>query len=253
MSEILDNQNITNRHRKTFFFLRRLKKLFASFGTVIAMILVLLGIAFGITRTSAFSLQDIEIIGDFKNINLGEVKKLAPISLGTNLFNIPLKEVEQNILKLKWVQSVSVRRQVPHTLWIYVKEHKPKAILLEQKLYFVSDEGKVFKEVEQEATRDLPVLTGFQKEDSLDKALSFIDFLEAQVDFSVFGLSEIHYNEASGFSIVTLTGPMEVKLGSENFETKLNRLKIVWAHLKTKVGRVRGIDLDYEDRAFVKL
>ena len=156
-------------------------------------------------------------------------------------------------MKLAWVQSVSVRRQAPHILWIHVKEQIPKAIFLADKLYFVSTDAVVFKEVEKEETRDLPVLTGFRKEDSLTDAVKLIDFFEGDHDFGLFGLSEIHYNEAVGFSIVTLTGPMEIKLGRENFEIKLNRLKNIWNHLKPKVGVVRGMDLDYDDKAFVKI
>ncbi len=253
MNEILENQAIVKRHRRFFFLLRRMKKMLHGGGYLCAALLLITGIGFGIARSPIFYLQHIEITGDFKNIALEEIKRSAQVEEGTNLFRIPLGRVEKNIARLRWVHSVFVRRQMPHSHWITVKEYKPKAILLSDKLYFVSDEGKVFKEVEQEGMRDLPVLTGFEKQDSFKEVLSLIDFFESKLDFSVFGLSEIHYNDAIGFSAVTLTGPIEIKLGRENLEAKLNRFKTIWAYLKKKAGPIRGVDLDYEDKAFVKL
>lgn len=253
MGEILENQTIVRRHRKIFFLLRRLRRATRNFGSLFVLLVTMAGISFGVTRSTIFSIQHIEIIGDFRNVRSEEVSARALVKPGVNLFRLSLKEVEKKIAAMPWVESVFVRRQIPHTLWIHVKEYKPKAILLSDRLYFVSDKGKVFKKVEQEGTRDLPVLTGFGKEDSFENILSLIDFFDSKLDFSLFGLSEIHYNEATGFSIVTLMGPMEIKLGKENLSAKLHRFKTVWAYLKPKVSAIRGIDLDYEDRAFVKL
>ena len=206
-----------------------------------------------VLHTSYFTLQKIEVAGSLKELTHDAVVLSSRLPLGKNIFNISLDEVEKNVLQLPWVMSVSVRRETPHTIWIYVKEQKPKALLLEDTLYFVSENGVVFKEVQTESQRDLPVLTGLSKSKPLTKALQLIKILESNQDFELFGLSEIHYNDVTGFSVVTLLGPMEIKLGKENFESKINRLKIVWPELSAKLGRVKGIDLDYEDKVFVKL
>lgn len=253
MSPVLENQNVTKRHRSLFVLVRKIKRPLFRFSSVLSLCLAVLGLVWGVTQSSSFSLQTIDIVGDFQNISQAEIQKAADVAPGKNLFQIPLKEVEKNILTLKWVDQVLIRRQIPHTLWIHVKEHEPQALLLDKRLYFVSKEGAVFKEVEKEAIRDLPVITGLSSESSLSEALHFINFFEANDDFSVFGLSEIHYNDATGFSFVTLTGPMEIKLGRENFEEKLGRLQKIWTGVKPELGAIKGIDLDYEERAFVKL
>lgn len=253
MNDVLENQNIVKRQRPLFVLVRRVKRHFLSVSFVLLPFLVVLGLAWGITQSGTFALQKVDIVGDFQNVSLEEIQKAADLSLERNLFQISLKEIEKNILTLKWVDQVLIRRQIPHALWIHVKEQSPKALLLDERLYFVSKEGAVFKEVEREAIRDLPVITGLKKEEALQEALHCIDFFSARDDFSVFGLSEIHYNEPTGFSFVTMTGPMEIKLGRENFEKKLDRLQTIWSRLKPELGRIKGIDLDYEDRAFVKL
>lgn len=253
MNNVLENQNIVKRHRSLFILVRKVKRVLLRVSYVLLPVLVVLGLAWGITQSGTFALQKVDIVGDFQNVSLEEIQKAADLSLERNLFQISLQKIEKNILTLKWVDQVLIRRQVPHALWIHVKEHEPRALLLDKRLYFVSKEGTVFKEVERETIRDLPVITGLKKEDAMREVLHLIDFFSARDDFSVFGLSEIHYNEPAGFSFVTMTGPTEIRLGRENFEKKLDRLQTIWSRVKPELGRIKGVDLDYEDRAFVKL
>lgn len=253
MNVILDRQDVVWKPRRLQFLVKRMKGLLALASALFLVLLVGFGVWLGVLRSSYFALKQIEIVGDLRELSMQQVFEATNISLGKNLFRVSLKRVEQNILRLPWVASVSIRRQAPDTIWIHVREQKAKALLLVDKLYFVSAGGHVFKEVEQEKGRDLPVLTGFGTEGPLTKALELIDFFEEKHDFGVFGISEIHYNGSTGFSIVTLKGPMEIRLGRENFEAKLTRLKTIWSHLEPRLGRVRGIDLDYSDKAFVKL
>lgn len=250
----INNQVIVKRpkHRARRLF----KKVLASFGVSHLLFLILLAIIpvwMGVKHSSYFALQKIEVAGDLKQTSAQEVIKAANVALGQNLFDVFLKEIEKNVLKLQWVRSVSVRRHSPETLWIHVNEQKPIALLLSDKLYFISQDGHPFKEVDKEVERDLPVITGFEKGDLLDSPLQLIHFFESNPHFDVFGLSEIHYNDATGFSIVTLSGPIEIRLGRGNFEEKLAQFQTIWSKLGPRLGRIKGIDLDYEDRVFVKL
>lgn len=254
MSPILENQEIAKKPRHTLK--RFFKKSARSFKWIQSLALIFSAgyiIWFGVSKSPYFAVQKIEVAGELKHLDLHSIIQASQVPLGINLFRLSLAKVEQNVSKLPWVEAVSVRRQAPSTLWIHVREQKPVALLLVGRLYFVSGEGVVFKEVEQEPGRDLPVLTGFNKDDSLAPAVRLLRFLEQDPHFEMFGLSEIHYNDAAGFSVVTLLGPMEVRLGRENFDIKIGKLKTIWSELGPKLGRVRGIDLDYEDRAFVKL
>lgn len=254
MSPILENQEIAKkpRHRLRRFWKQArtpLRFVSAAGGVVLAGCLLW----FGLCASSCFDLKKIEIVGDLKQLKAQDVSGMLDLKPGTNIFRISLKDVGKNVAKLAWVHSVSVRRQAPDTLWIHVREQRPGALLLDGKLFFVSEEGVVFKEVGQELCRDLPVLTGFSKTGSMKEAMELIRFLENSADFDLFGLSEIHYDDANGFSIVTLAGPMEIKLGKGSIETKIGRLKKIWPGVQASLGHVKGIDLDYEDRVFVKL
>lgn len=254
MNAMLHHQVILKRPAK------RLKKLIRKFSNYFKWLSVLAGAfaflflgRFLLTSAPCFALNRIEVVGDLRGLTDVEILRASGLSLKNNLFSLSLKEIEKNILKLPWARSVSVRREIPSTLWIHVREQSPRAILLDKKLYFVSKEGAAFKEVEGEPDRDLPVITGLRRGDSLLDAIRLVEFLKEIPNFEVFGLSEIHYNEATGFSIVTLSKPMEIRFGHGNFEAKMGRFKNLWSRWKNRLGPIRGIDLDYEDRAFVKL
>ncbi|MBI4125121.1 MAG: FtsQ-type POTRA domain-containing protein [Deltaproteobacteria bacterium] len=251
MNGILGQQEVRRRPRGVIF--RRYRLLFKRAGLLACLIGSGYGLWWGVTHAATFALRQIEVVGRLEKVTMQEIVEAADLHTGVNLFSLNLQAVEAKILRLPWIRSVSIRRQVPGTLWIHVIEQRPKALLLDGRLYFVSDEGAVFKGLEREPDRDLPVITGMKGGEDLQTALRLIDFFEEKNDLGVFGLSEIHYNAAAGYSVVTLQGPLEVKLGRVDFEKKLERLKKIWADLTARTPGLRGIDLNYDEKAIVKL
>ncbi|MBI4223824.1 MAG: FtsQ-type POTRA domain-containing protein [Deltaproteobacteria bacterium] len=251
MNGILGQQEVRRRSRGVLF--RRYRLLFKRAGFLACLIGSGYGLWWGLTHASTFALRQIEVVGRLEKVTMQEIVEAAGLHAGVNLFSLNLQGVEAKTLRLPWIRSVSIRRQVPATLWIHVTEQKPKALLLDDQLFFVSEEGLVFKRLEGETNRDLPVITGMKGDQSLKIPLQLIDLFEEQHDLGVFGLSEIHYNAATGYSVVTLKGPLEVKLGRVDFEKKLERLKKIWADLAVRTPGLRGIDLNYDEKAIVKL
>lgn len=254
MNMVLGQQVIAKRRRRRIYFLAKQlqRPLRHGFHLLLAFSLTL-AIWLGLTHSSYFALKKVEVVGGLRVLSAQEILTAANVPASINLFRIPLSEVERNILNQPWVESVSIRRQIPNLLWIHIKEYQPKALLLDKELSFVSAEGKPFKKVETESERNFVVLTGFQNRAVIPQALELIEFFEKKVELGLFGLAEIHYNDANGFSLVTLKGPMEIKLGKQNFEEKLKRFVVVWNQLRAKLGSMRGIDLNEEHKAFVKL
>lgn len=253
MKGMLGKQPIIKRpKRRLKRLLKRISPYGGGFRAGVFLAAFILLIAWRVGASRSFAIQKIEVVGRLKHLSAEEVQKATGVHLEENLFHISLSTVENNVLKLPWVRSVSVRRQVPETLWIHIKEHQPLALVLKEQLYFLSEDGLLFKKVENETMRDLPVVTGID-EKNLQEVVQLLIFFRQLSDFEVFGLSEIHYNDAIGYSIVTLSGPMEIRLGRDDFETKIRRLKKIWAAIEPRFQRVHGIDLNYEDRAFVKL
>lgn len=253
MNRLLHQQAVTRRYGLARRLGRRWRRPIRWIFGLGSLILLAGGLAWGVRWSPYFRLHKVEVVGSLHVLTVPQIEAAAGVAVGVPLFQIALSQVEKNVAALPWVASVWVRREIPDRLWIHVQEETPKALLLRDRLYYLSNQGKVFKPVEQEPQRNLPVVIGWPDSRSFDLALRLIDFFETESDFSLFGLSEIHYNEATGLGLVTLTGPMEIQLGEENIWEKLNRLPVLWPQVQAKWGRVRGVDLNYDDRALVKL
>lgn len=250
--QVVDRDRSEKIKRALLKLLRPLKSL-RRFVWVPCLLLVIALSGAALKASPVFSVRSIEVSGNLKYLSVPEVVTASGVAMGENLLRLPLLEVEKKVAALKWVRDVSVRREMPSRLWIHVTEEEPRGLLLSDKLYYLSREGVAFKEVETERYRNLPVITGTSRREEIVEALQILQQIEAEREMDLFGLSEIRFDPVLGYSLITLSGPMEILLGRTEIGKKIARLKDVWTSYGQKLGKVRGIDLNYEDRAFVKL
>lgn len=252
-TEVLNHQTILKAPRKRRKFFLHFQKRWGKFLSLISLFVFVFILGFVLVNHPYFVIQETQVVGELSELSVDQILKSAELTKGANLFKVSLKRIEQNILTLPWVSHVSVRRQIPSTLWIHVKEKKAKALLLDKDLYFISEQGDVFKKVEMEKVRDLPVLTGLKREENLEGALKLLSLFEEETFFETLGVSEVYYHPTVGFSVMTLSNPMHFYFGKENFREKLSRLQKIWPEVEKQVGRVRGIDFEDVNKIFIKL
>ena len=98
---------------------------------------------------------------DLKDFVTGMVRP----AVGTNLFEIHLRDIRANLLRTPCIKSVSVSRCLPRTLEIAVTERIPVARLGnprdDQRCLVVDDEGVVFMLRSRSRAGILPVITGY--------------------------------------------------------------------------------------------
>jgi cell division protein FtsQ len=93
------------------------------------------------------------------------IKDSVFIQEGENLFKLSFPELESRIRHLAWVKKVSLRKQFPHTLVIYVEETAPKALLrFNKRLFLVASDGKLLEEIQEKSTSFLPVIVGSKRQ-----------------------------------------------------------------------------------------
>lgn len=193
-------------------------------------------------------------------------KLLADIGIdpGSDVLNIDLKEVERGLLRDPFVKSAEIIRVLPDTLLINIVERKPMAILRDEEPWYVDDQAIPFKTVEaSEGDRfDYAVLTGVPRgsmdastyRDSVIKqSLSILNLLVSGKIVGGGEVSEINFSEIYGFSMYLGRKPVRVVLGFEDIREKLSRLKEILTRLKNRLALVSLIDLDYEEKAVVRL
>ncbi|MBO7258114.1 MAG: FtsQ-type POTRA domain-containing protein, partial [Alphaproteobacteria bacterium] len=85
------------------------------------------------------TLKNVSIEGHYRT-TAEEVNEVLNLVQGMDILGIDLAVVQNQIAELPWVDSVSVERHLPDTVYIRITEKKPIAIWQHNKTYFPLDE-----------------------------------------------------------------------------------------------------------------
>lgn len=85
------------------------------------------------------SLQNVSIEGHNRT-TAEEVNQVLNLARGMDILDVDLSVVQNQIAELPWVDSVSVERHLPETIYIRITEKTPIAIWQHNKTYFPLDE-----------------------------------------------------------------------------------------------------------------
>jgi len=209
-------------------------------------------------------INSILIEGAGGKLTTGVILKASGLSVGMPIFSVDLPEVVRRLEQDPWIDRVRVSRRLPHTLLIDISRREPKLILSVGKFYYLGAHGEIFKEVEgAKDSRDFPVLTGLSREEIeqdpprarevFTQALKLLNAYEGQEASQPLGLSEIHYNSASGFSLFPEKARFRVIVGFEPFDGKLKRLSAALGKLKRMSQSFASIDLNYEGKVILTM
>ncbi len=160
---------------------KRIKK-YRIIKTIIKFILVIgVLIAIGVFALTSplFNISEIKVVGENKNSKSLYVR-LAGLKIQENTFNFRKKDVISNIEKEPYVESVEIKRKLPNTIEIEVKERTIKFLLkLDEEKYAYIDENGYVLEISSEK---LPViiLTGFSTDSS--KVIPGLRLMEEDIE-----------------------------------------------------------------------
>ena len=209
-----------------------------------------------------FKLDEV-VVGGSKRLATEQVVALSNIRIGTNTFSLDLKLIGQKIEENPWVEKASVRRIFPRKIEIRVTERKPVAIVNLDYLYYLDEQGEIFKSLDSQDQLDYPVITGFDQQRALrhdqnyakrlERIVQLLSDLQKRQHLSLAQVSEIHQQENGGLSLYTLEDGVRIKLGRSDFSRKLDRLERIYAQLSSKLHMLEYIDLNVEDKVIVRI
>ncbi|MEZ7196604.1 cell division protein FtsQ/DivIB [Pseudodesulfovibrio karagichevae] len=208
---------------------------------VLSMVAVLgVGLLYGyryITAHPYFDLQDIRVAGNDR-LSYEDILKTAQVDLGLNCLDMNVGEVKNRLDANPWIDSVTVRRELPNRLLIDVREKVP-AFWVRQGagLYFADAQGRVIAPMHPGEQASLPilsvaddlpggseVLTGILKK-MADQETPFTQAQTAWIKLTSAHELEIYLDGAAGGK------GLIVKLSMDRWEVQLERLKVVWRDL----------------------
>ncbi len=209
-----------------------------------------------------FRLKQIKIAGRTPHLSIADIHNLITVKKDVPLMALELDPIRARIEDHAWVQSVSLRRLLPDTLYVSVHEHKPAAIALLEKSFLVSDHGVIFKQARREEMKKLPLITGLHtmsKDKDVEQvhrrileSIAVIHQLKATGALDHFGLSEVHWAKGYSLSLLTEKQPFRIELGEAPWREKLDRLVQVLPHLEKSPSVPARIALDHKDGVVVR-
>lgn len=231
----------------------RAKRFIVKSSKVLAVVFAFPAVAFGgwwsyneLKTTPYLAIKKINVAG-VQKITKEEMMELSGLKEGQNLLSFDADEVALKLKANPWVDTVEVKRGVPDTVDIIVRERQPIALVKLDSLYVMDSHGVVFKRFSaEEDGLDLPVVTGLtiegMKEDvkGLEgRLLELITTLTNRNGFDITEVSEINIDPVYGLSIFTLEEGVRLDVGMDRFEEKLASFDKI---LKTRDGVLKGIE-----------
>ena len=220
-------------------------------------------------RSGTFSVRRVTVEGN-RMSNEAQIRTLAEIKQGDQLFSVVSEEVVERVRQHPWVDQVEVERIWPDTLTIRVHEHRPLAMINieggreggQQGLYYLDHQGIIFAPVESLQDIDYPVITGFALPDGNGEILGFdlgegamaedvCDFLHVAARgnpiLPLQSISEIHMNREKGIIVYLVEHPFPIYVGYGNIKKRYYQLvKLLERFYRKK--RIEGIEeirMDY--------
>ena len=197
-------------------------------------------------------------------MNEQSVIKLMGVDSATNVLGLDLLDTAKRIETEPWIKKAVVRRELPDELWVRIWEHRARALVSLDHLYYVDEDGKPFKKVETGDSLNFPIITGLSRDDLLlespwrmaarERLITLLGLLDGKIS-SLAGtmISEIHV-EFEGYLEIVTRDHVRIRLGKDFYSSKVRRLATVMEDLvaKDQWRLIQSIDLDYEELAVVK-
>lgn len=204
-------------------------------------------------RQDLFPLKQVVVEGNLQHLNGDHIRKLAQVQEGINLFRINMFEVQQRLSREPWVAEVTVRRKLPGTLWLFVTERKPVALMVDEGMQYMDAMGATFP-VSTGAIEEVPVLTGFAKSSPEERqlAMALIETYQSEPISDMLGLSEVHLDPAQGYSIVAGSQAVQLRLGWGDFSEKLKRLGMAWSAVSARDAHPSYVDATVAGKVIAK-
>lgn len=184
-----------------------------------------------------------------------ELLELSPVRPGDNLLAADLDAMEAALRQQQWVAEARVERRLsPPALRVTVRENVAAAKVDLGALWLFDRQGRVFRRAEPGDGLDLPLVTGFTRQDYdqrradvqplLRSALGVLDDWAAAGLDRALPVSEVHLDGQDGVTVYAGEAGVQVRLGAGGIPTKLQRLKVVLDSLREKGEEPEVIHLD---------
>lgn len=201
-----------------------------------------------------FTVREVLIQGN-RNVSEDEVVAMLEVGAHTNMAFYSLADAQQRLMGEPWVLEAKLKKQLPGTLIVTLKETEPVAVLSDAAGAFLVDaSGRRLEQLTQEGETFLPVIrsTGVVLGGGLEQALDLAKVINATGISARVGQVEISGLERGPQHLALTVQGVTVRIGSGQYKEKLTRFFEVREEIERRGIPVDYVDLRFEDRVVVK-
>jgi cell division septal protein FtsQ len=198
-----------------------------------------------------------------ERLSTGEVLALVDELRGQNILTIQLGEWRERVLTSPWVEDAAIRRVLPSTLEITVRERRPMGVgRIGTTLYLVDPHGVIVDEYGPNyADIDLPIIDGLSAPPP--RGAGLIDAARAEFAARVLAalaakpdlvkrVSQLDVSDVHN-AVVILDGDTALlRLGENDFAERLQQYLDLAPALRARMAAIDYVDLRFDERLYVR-
>jgi cell division septal protein FtsQ len=199
-----------------------------------------------------FDVKRVAITG-LKRVEEAQVYAQAGLKEAGNVFAIDLEATRESVEGLRWVRYATVQRVLPDTISIKVVEREPVGLARIRGAIFQFDAQAELLDQDRGAGVNFPILDGLKVDDpasnqkKVDLYIRIMEDLHGQNE-----LSEVHINDAGEVSVVSLSEPLLVNLGAEQFRTRWGRYLQLRTQIQQEYPEAVQVDFRFKGQVILK-
>ena len=243
------NRRTSFRKREFSFSFKWVAPVFSWVGTLglgIAVVgFITVGLLYGyryLTNSSYFAVKTLEVAGNLR-LTSREVLEIADLYKGMNSLLVSIDAVERKLAGNPWIESVSVKRQLPDGFSIQLTEKEPRFwVRRNGALYYADATGNLIVPVSAGRFASFPTLkVEAGAEDMTARLPELLTSLAAsRLAVDVAALSLVRLSPGRGVEVVLDNEKLVLSIGQEEWTENLVRLATTLADV-TRRGEMRDV------------
>lgn len=207
-----------------------------------------------VMHSERLKVKTVEVRGNHF-LSEGEIRELLGPADGANILGLDIDDLKRRLRASPWLDDATVRRTLPDTLLVEVREREPLALAEVDRLYLMDGDGDLIDLYgSRTAAYDLPIVRGLaglgedaRRTRAARVAALLHDLGELQVE-----VSEITVEPSGDLSVVLRRGGEILRLGAPPYRHGVSAFLGMRRELSERCPHAEYFDLRFRGRIFAK-